>query len=89
MQVLGRRILQFRFLFGQNCPLHRTNLQANAAVDAGIKINPVPVSAFGIFTRPFVNTSDGTSVDAISDAFANIGNDGVSHGITEDIVYKS
>jgi hypothetical protein len=55
-------------------------LQANPTVDAGGKIDPVPVGAFSIFARPFMDTGNWASVHAVSDAFAGICNNRMWHG---------
>jgi hypothetical protein len=56
-----------------------THLQTNAAVYAGIEVNPIPIGTFDVFAWAGVNASHRTSADAISNSFANIRNDSVRH----------
>lgn len=78
--TLLRRFLQFGLFFWQDCTLYRADLNADTAVDAGVKIDPVPVSTFLVFTGAFVNTGNRTSVYAVGNALADVGNNGVGHG---------
>jgi hypothetical protein len=73
--------LQRWFFFGDNRPFYRTNLQTDTTVNAGVKIDPVPVGALGIFAGAFMDASNGTGIDAVGYAFTDVGNNGVSHGI--------
>lgn len=75
------RFLQIGSFFWNNCSFDWANLHTDSAINAGSEVNPVPVCAFGIFTRPFVNTGDWTSIDTISDAFTDVGNNGVWHSV--------
>lgn len=79
IQRLSGCLLQLRLFFGQNGTFYRAYLKANAAVNAGIKINPVPAGAFFVFTRAFVNTGHGAGIDAIRNAFTNVGHNSVGH----------
>jgi hypothetical protein len=72
--------LQIGAFFGQNRAFYGANLEANSAIDAGGEVDPVPVCAFGVFARAGMNASNGASIDAIGNAFAGIGNNGVGHG---------
>jgi hypothetical protein len=74
--------LQVGFFFRQNGSLNGADLQANATVNAGGKIDPVPVSALGVFARAFVNTGDGAGINTVCDAFANVSHNGVGHNIS-------
>jgi hypothetical protein len=74
--------LQIRALLRQNRPFHRANLETNAAVNTGGKINPVPISALGVFARTLINAGDGTSGDAIGNALADVGDNGMGHGFS-------
>jgi hypothetical protein len=74
--------LQVGFFFWQNRPLHRADLQANAAVNTGGKVNPVPVCSFGVFPRALMNAGYWTGIDTIGDSFANVGDNSVRHDIS-------
>ena len=78
-QQLGR-FLQLGALFWQNCSLHWAYLQANAAVDAGGKINPVPVGSFLVFAGAFMDAGDRASANAIGNPFTDVSNNSVWHG---------
>jgi hypothetical protein len=75
------RLLQLGPLFCQNCPFHWAHLDADATVNTGCKINPVPISPLDIFAGTFVDTSNGTGINAIGDAFAGICNYRVWHSV--------
>jgi hypothetical protein len=85
--LLGGRLLEFGTLFGHNCTLYRTDLKTNAAVDAGRKINPVPIGSFRIFSWPFMDTGYRASIDAIRNAFANIGHYRMSHCVFLPLIF--
>ena len=74
-----RRILQVRHFLRQNGSFHRTDLQTNAAINAGGKINPVPIRSLGIFPRPLVNASHWAGIYAIGNAFADIRDNRMRH----------
>jgi hypothetical protein len=78
MQLSGC-LLQFGPFVWDDRIFDWTDLQTNAAVYAGIEINPIPISAFDVFARAWVNASHRTSADTISYSFANICNDSVCH----------
>ena len=67
-------------LFGQNRPFNGTDLQADPAIDAGVEIDHVEISAFGVFAVALVDTGHWAGINAIGDAFAHLRNDGVRHG---------
>jgi hypothetical protein len=71
--------LQIWPFFGDNSSFYWANLQADSTIDAGSKVNPVPVSSFGIFPRTFVNAGNWASIDAIGDSFAGVGNNCMWH----------
>jgi hypothetical protein len=72
-------LLQFWTFVWDDRIFDRTHLQTNAAVNAGIEVNPKPISAFDVFSGAGVNASNRTSADAISNSFADICNDSVRH----------
>jgi hypothetical protein len=74
--------LQIGLFFRQNGPLYWAYLEANAAVDAGGKVNPVPVGALGVFAWSFMNTSDWTGIDAVGYPFTNVSHNGVGHNLS-------
>jgi hypothetical protein len=73
--------LQPRAFFGDDRPLHRTDLQTNAAINAGCKVNPVPIGAFGIFARAGMDAGNGAGIYAVGNAFADVCNDRMRHSI--------
>jgi hypothetical protein len=54
-------------------------LQANAAVDAGVKIDPIPIGSLLILTRTGMDAGDRTGSDAIGHTFASFGNNRMGH----------
>jgi hypothetical protein len=72
-------LLQLRPFIWNDRLFDRTHLQTNTAVNAGIKINPKPISTLDIFAGTGVNASNRTSADAISNSLANIRNDSMWH----------
>jgi hypothetical protein len=81
VEILSRRFLQVRAFFRHDCPFHRANLKADAAVDTGREINPVPVGPLGIFPRPIMNTGHWAGIYAIRNTFANLSHNRMSHGV--------
>jgi hypothetical protein len=73
--------LQIRAFFGQDRAFNRTDLETDPAINTGREINPVPICAFCIFARPFMNAGNWTSIDAIGNAFADICNDRMRHSV--------
>jgi len=76
--------LQIRAFFGHNRPCNRANLEANATINAGGKINPVPIGALHILARTGMDASDWASIDTIGNAFANFSNNCMRHSSIED-----
>jgi hypothetical protein len=72
-------LLQLGPFIGNDRTCDWTHLQTNAAVNAGIKINPKPITTLDIFAGARVNASNRTSADAISNSLANIRNDSMWH----------
>lgn len=75
------RFLQLWSLFWNNRILHWADLYTDTTVNAGGKVNPVPVSTFDVFAWTWVNASHRTGIDAIAIAFAGIGNNRVRHSV--------
>jgi hypothetical protein len=73
------RILQVRSLFGHDRAFDGADLKTDATVNAGGKINPVPVRTFRVFPRTFVDAGNWASVYTIGNAFASIGHDRMRH----------
>ncbi len=69
-------------LFWQNRSFYRTDLEADAAVNAGGKVNPVPVCALLIFAGAFMNTGDWAGIYAVGHPFTDVRYDGVRHIFT-------
>ena len=57
-------------------------MQANAAVNAGGKVNPVPVCSFGIFAGTGVDAGNRTGIHTIGNAFAGISNNRMGHRLS-------
>jgi hypothetical protein len=79
LDISGWGLLQFRTFFCHDRTFDGTDLEANAAINAGGKINPIPVSAFGIFSWPFVDAGYGTGIYTICNAFTNFRHDRMCH----------
>jgi hypothetical protein len=71
--------LEIGALFRQDGTLYRTDLETNATVNAGRKINPIPIRTNAIFTRAFINAGYRAGANAVSNPFANIRDDRVRH----------
>jgi hypothetical protein len=56
-------------------------LQANAAVDAGAEIDPVPVGSLVVFAGAGVDAGDGAGIYAVGNAFADVSHDGMWHSV--------
>jgi hypothetical protein len=72
-------LLQLRTLFWDDRPFHWANLQTNATVDAGLKVNPIPISSLLVFTRSFMDAGNRTSIHTVCYALASIGYDRMCH----------
>jgi hypothetical protein len=83
-QGLGR-VLQLGALFRNDSTFNWADLQANAAVDAGAEIDPVPVSTLGVFARTLVNAGHWASVYAVGYALAGVGNNRMRHSVLSRI----
>jgi hypothetical protein len=75
-----RSFLKVGAFFGKNRTLDGTHLQANRAVNAGLKVDPKPVCAFAVFAGAGMDAGDRTGGDAIGNTFTNFGDNGVGHG---------
>jgi hypothetical protein len=73
-------LLQIGAFFGENSAFYRANLETNATINAGGKVNPVPIRAFCIFAGTRMNAGDGTGINAIGNAFAGISDNRMGHG---------
>ena len=73
--------MEFWLFFGQDRPFYRTNLQTDATVDTGRKVDPIPVVSVGVFSGTRMDAGDGASIDAIRYAFAGFGHDGMGQGV--------
>jgi hypothetical protein len=71
--------LQIGAFFGNDRAFDGTNLETNAAVDAGGEVDPVPVGAFGIFAGALVDAGDWAGIYAVGNAFAGVGENRVCH----------
>ena len=75
--------LQLGPLLRQDRTLHRANLEADAAIDAGVEIDPVERRALAVGPLAGVDAGHRTGVDAIGHAFAHVGDDRVGHAADE------
>ena len=69
-------------LFWHDRPRHGADLQADAAVDAGVEINPIKRCALAVGPLAGVNARNRAGIHAISNTFADVSDDGVGHGST-------
>ena len=75
-------ILQLRALLWHDRPFYRTDLQTNAAINASREVDPIPVGTFSVLLRPRVDAGNWAGINAIGNAFAGIGHNGVWHGFS-------
>ncbi len=73
-------MLEFWAFFRNNGPIHGANLQADAAIDAGFKVDPVVRRAFRISRCAGMNAGHRAGIHTIGNPFTNIRNDRVGHG---------
>lgn len=81
-----RCLLQLGAFFGDDRAFHRTDLQTNATVNAGGKVNPIPIGALCIFTGSRMDAGNRTGIDAVGNAFAGIRNDRVRHRVLSEVI---
>ena len=72
-------LLQLGLFFRKDGPLHGTHLQADAAIDAGVEVDPIKVCALAVGTLAGVDSSHGAGINAIGYALADVGDDRMSH----------
>ena len=75
-------LLKIWTLFRNDGSFHRADLEANAAVNAGVEIDPVEVGSLFVFPLALVNASHRAGIHAVGDALAHVSDDGMSHGCT-------
>jgi len=66
-------------LLSQNRTLHRADLQADAAVNADVGVNPIEGSPALVRAPSGVNASHRAGIDAVRDPFAALADNGVGH----------
>lgn len=67
--------LQVWAFFWNDRAFHRAHLQADTAVDAGGKIDPVPIHSFQVFVRAWMDTGNRAGIDTICYAFTSFSHD--------------
>ena len=73
--------MQVGAFFRDDRALNRTNLKADATVDAGCEVDPIPVGSFGVFSRTGVNAGNGAGINTVGNAFACVGNNCMGHRV--------
>jgi hypothetical protein len=81
-------LLQIGSLFWDDRSFYGANLDTDATINTGGKVNPVPIGSLDVFTRAIMNASYWTSIYAVSDAFTDISNNCVWH-ILDSLCLKS
>ena len=71
--------LKIGAFFRQDRAINRADLQTNAAIDAGVEVDPVKIGALLVFAFTGVDACHRAGIDTVGDPFADIRNDGVSH----------
>ena len=71
--------MEFGLLLRNNRPGHWANLEADAAVDASVEINPIELGSLGVGSAARVDASHRAGINAIGHAFADVGDDCVCH----------
>ena len=85
MPAWSGRLLKVWTLFSNDGALYWTDLQADAAIDAGVEIDPVEVCPFLVFSIALVNAGHGAGIHTVGDPLANISDDGMCHGASADL----
>jgi hypothetical protein len=75
-------LLKIRLFLRQNSSLYRADLKTDAAVNAGGKVDPVPVGTLGVFAGAFVDAGNGASLNAVGNPFTDVRNNGVGHSLS-------
>ena len=73
-------LLQIGPFLGQDRPLDRADLKTDAAIDAGIEVNPEVGRSLAVGPFARVDAGHRAGINAISDALADVGDDRVGHG---------
>ena len=78
-KIRSAALLKVRALLGQDGAFHRAHLQTDAAVDAGVEIDPVKVGALFVFSLTLIDAGHGAGIHTVGNALADIGDDRVGH----------
>ena len=68
-------------LLGHNRSGYRADLQADAAIDTGVEIDPIERCALAVGAAAGIDAGHRAGIDAIGHTLADIGEDGVGHGL--------
>lgn len=82
---LAGSVLQVGPLFGHDRPFHRAHLQADAAINASGKVDPIPISTLGVLAGAGVDAGNGARVYAVGHAFAGVRHNRVGHGVSSQV----
>ena len=77
--VRGSVALKIGTFFGQDRAIHRADLKTDAAVDAGVEVDPEKISTFLVLAFAGFDACHGAGIHTVGDSFADIRDDGVSH----------
>ena len=71
--------LKIGAFFRKDRAIHRADLKTDAAVDAGVEVDPEKIGALLVFAFTGVDACHRAGIDTVGDSFADIRDDGVSH----------
>ena len=77
--VASASFLKVKTFLREDGTFNGTHLKTDAAVNAGVEIDPVEVCSLFVFTLPLIYAGYGAGIHAVGDALADIGDDRVSH----------
>ena len=77
--VASACFLKVRTFLGEDGAFNGTHLKTDAAVDAGVEIDPVEVRSFFVYPFSLIDAGHRTGIHTVGNALADIGNDRVSH----------
>ena len=79
LKILFVSDLQICTFLRNNCTIDWTNLKANPAINASIKINPVEIGPFFIFALSRLNAGNRTGINTVSNSLTDVSDDCVCH----------
>ena len=77
--VASASFLKVMTFLGEDGTFNGTHLKTDAAVDAGVKVDPEKIGALLVLAFAGIDACHRAGIDAVGDSFADVRDDSVSH----------